>query len=186
LPPHAGQLAEDVNGSNVFVNGDGTIAMPADIMPTAIATPVGIVYDSDGSVTNALLGQGAGDSINCFTGAVFGGLDNFGTNTNFLHALVVMNGNCAQPSAHLPDVKYRLVRVLGRVLGLDWSQLNLNVITNVPPANHASGHAFISRYLSVIAERVDRPRRNCKRALDRASALDWRARQRPHRELQNY
>jgi hypothetical protein len=105
----AGQLAEDVNGGNVFVNGDGTIAMPADIMPTAITTPVGIVYDSDGSVTNALLGQGAGDPINCFTDAVFGGLDNLGTNANFLHALIVMNGNCAQTSVQIPDVEYRLV-----------------------------------------------------------------------------
>jgi len=30
-------------------------------------------------------------------------------------------------------VEYRLVRVLGRVLGLDWSQLNLNVLTGDPP-----------------------------------------------------
>jgi hypothetical protein len=131
---HSGQLAEDVNGSNVFVNADGSITMPADIMPTAITTPVGIVYDSDGSVTNALLGQGAGDPINCFTDAVFGGLDNLGTNANFLHALIVMNGNCAQTSAQIPDVEYRLVRVIGRVLGLDWSQLDLNVVTNHPAA----------------------------------------------------
>ncbi|MGA9041879.1 MAG: IPT/TIG domain-containing protein [Terriglobales bacterium] len=130
---HAGQLAEDVNSSNVYVNSDGSVTMPADIMPTAITTPVGIVYDYDGSVTDALLGQGAGDPINCFNDAVFGGLDNLGTNANFLHALIVMNGNCALSSAQVPDVEYRLVRVLGRVLGLDWSQLNLNVITNVPP-----------------------------------------------------
>ncbi len=106
--------------------------MPDDILPTAVGTPVGIVYDYDGSVTNALLGQDAGDPINCFTDAVFGGLDNLGTNANFLHALIVMNGNCAQTSTQVPDVEYRLVRVLGRVLGLDWSQTNLNVITNVP------------------------------------------------------
>ncbi len=130
---HAGQLAEDVSGINVFVNSDGTITMPADIMPTAVSTPVGIVYDYDGSVTNALLGQGAGDPINCFSDAVFGGLDNLGTNATFLHALIVINGNCAQTSTQLPDVEYHLVRVLGQVLGLDWSQLNLNVITDVPP-----------------------------------------------------
>jgi hypothetical protein len=46
---------------------------------------------------------------------------------------VVINGNCAQTSSELPDVEYRLVRVLGRVLGLDWSQLNLNVLTGAPP-----------------------------------------------------
>ena len=45
---------------------------------------------------------------------------------------MVLNGNCAQTSSQLPDVEYRLVRVLGRVLGLDWSQLNLNVLTGNP------------------------------------------------------
>lgn len=129
---HAGQLAEDVNGTNVYRNSDGTITMPADIMPTAVNTPVGIVYDVDGTVTDALLGQGAGDSSACFYNAAFGGLDNFGTDAHFLHALVVLNGNCAQSSSQLPDVEYRLVRVLGRVLGLDWSQTNLNVLTGKP------------------------------------------------------
>lgn len=130
---HAGQLAEDVNGSNVYVNPDGTITMPADIMPTATGTPVGIVYDYDGSVTDAFLGQGAGDASECFSNAVFGWIDNFATNANFAHALVVINGNCAQSSSQQTDVEYRLVRELGRVLGLDWSQVNDNVFTLDPP-----------------------------------------------------
>jgi len=129
---HAGQLAEDVNGSNVYRNADGTLTMPADIMPTATGTPVGVVYDVDGTVTDAFLGQGAGDPSECFGNAVFGGLDNFGTSANFLHALVVLNGNCIVQLPD-PDVEYRLVRVLGRVLGLDWSQTNLNVQTGTPP-----------------------------------------------------
>ena len=62
-----GQLAEDVNGTNVIRNADGTISMPADIQPTATGTPVGIVYDYDGSVTDALIGSGAGDSSECFS-----------------------------------------------------------------------------------------------------------------------
>jgi len=40
----------------------------------------------------------------------------------------------------LPDVQYRLVRVLGRVLGLDWSQVNDNIFTRNPvptPADYA-------------------------------------------------
>lgn len=130
----AGQLAEDVSGADVTVNPDGSINMPADIMPSAVGTPIGVVYDADGSVTDALLGQGAGATSSCFTNAAFGGIDNFGTDAHFLHALVILNGNCAQSSAQLPDLEYRLVRVLGRVLGLDWSQLNLNVITGVPRA----------------------------------------------------
>jgi hypothetical protein len=86
-----GQLAEDVSGSNVIRNSNGTLSEPADIQPTAIGTPVGIVYDYDGTVTDALLGSGAGDAGQCFYNAVFGGVDNFGTDADFLHALVVIN-----------------------------------------------------------------------------------------------
>ncbi len=127
-----GQLAEDVNGSNIAVNSNGTVTAPADITPAATQTPVGIVYDYDGSVTDALLGAGAGGTSQCFWNAVYGGTDNFNTSANFLHALVVINGQCALQPAQLTDVEYRLVRVLGNVLGLGWSQLNLNVSTGNP------------------------------------------------------
>jgi hypothetical protein len=135
-----GQLAEDVNGSNIAVNSNGTVTAPADITPSATQTPVGIVYDYDGTVTDALLGEGAGDPSQCFWNAVYGGVDNFGAGANFLHALVVINGQCALQSWQLTDVEYRLVRVLGSVLGLGWSQMNLNVITGSPtpaPADFA-------------------------------------------------
>ncbi|MGB2603670.1 MAG: Ig-like domain-containing protein [Candidatus Sulfotelmatobacter sp.] len=128
----AGQLAEDVNGSNIAADSGGTVTAPADITPAATEDPVGIVYDYDGSVTDALLGTGAGDPSQCFSNAVFGGVDNFGAGANFLHALVVINGQCALQSSQLTDVEYRLVRVLGSVFGLDWSQMNLNVITGNP------------------------------------------------------
>ncbi len=125
----AGQLAENVSGANVTVNGDGTITMPADVQSTATGTPIGIVYDADGTVTDALLGAGAGGSGQCFFNAVFGGVDNFGTFATLQHALIVMNGNCVQQSSQLTDVEYRLVRVIGSVLGVGWSQLNTNVQT---------------------------------------------------------
>jgi hypothetical protein len=128
-----GQLAEDVNGSNIGVDSDGTVNAPADITPSATQTPVGIVYDYDGTVTDALLGAGAGDPSQCFWNAVYGGVDNFSASANFLHALVVINGQCALQSSQLTDVEYRLVRVLGSVLGMGWSQNNLNVITGPPP-----------------------------------------------------
>ncbi len=129
----AGQLAENVDGSNIMVNSSGVVTAPADITPSATQTPVGIVYDYDGSVTDALLGAGAGDASECFWNAAYGGVDNFGTGANFLHALVVINGQCALQSSQLTDVEYRLVRVLGNVIGLGWSQMNLNVITGNPP-----------------------------------------------------
>jgi hypothetical protein len=128
----AGQLAEDVNGSNIAVDSTGKVTAPADVTPAATQDPVGVVYDFDGSVTDALLGAGAGSPSQCFSNAVFGGVDNFGAEANFLHALVVINGQCATQSSQLTDVEYRLVRVLGSVLGLDWSQMNLNVITGNP------------------------------------------------------
>jgi hypothetical protein len=127
----AGQLGEDVSSANV-TRLNGVISLPADILPAATGTPLGIVYDSDGSVTDALLGMGAGSPANCFSNSVFGGVDNFDSGGHFLHALVVVNGNCAQTSAQIPDLQYRLVRAFGRLLGLGWSQANINVFTRTP------------------------------------------------------
>lgn len=127
----AGQLAEDVSGANVFLAGNA-LTLPSDILPSALATPVGIVYDADGSVTDALLGAGASNPSSCANNGVFGGIDNFSTSAQFLHALIVINGNCATSSSQLPDLQYHLVRIIGRVLGLDWSQADLNVITRTP------------------------------------------------------
>jgi hypothetical protein len=127
-----GQLAEDVNGTNVIVNSDGTISIPADIQSTATATPIGIVYDYDGSVTDALIGSGAGNSSECFANAVFGGADNYGVFATYQHALIVINGQCALQSSQLKDVEYRLVRVIGSLLGVGWSQVNPNVLTRTP------------------------------------------------------
>jgi hypothetical protein len=129
----AGHLTEDVNGSNIQTNGDGVVTAPADITSSATGTPVGIVYDYDGTVTDAILGEGAGAVEDCFINAVYGGPDNFSPAGNIAHALVVINGVCAAATAQLPDVQYRLIRVLGRTIGLGWSQANLNVQTLEPP-----------------------------------------------------
>jgi len=137
-----GQLAENVSGSNVYVNANGTITMPADIQPSATGTPVGVVYDYDGSVTDAFLGAGAGDSSQCFYNAVYGGDDNFGSPAIYQHALIVINGQCALYPSQLADVEYRLVRVIGSVLGLGWSQVNPNVLTGNPAPTTADYAGF--------------------------------------------
>jgi hypothetical protein len=149
---NAGQLAEDVNGSNIAVDSSGAVTAPADITPSATGTPVGIVYDYDGTVTDALLGVGAGSPMECFWNAVYGGADNFGTSANFLHALVVINGQCALQSSQLTDVEYRLVRVLGSVLGLGWSQMNLNVITGPPPITQEEYAGFpVMHFMDLVS-----------------------------------
>ena len=66
-----------MNGRNIETNGYGVVTAPGDIASSATSTPVGIVYDYDGTVTDALLGEGAGGSEDCFTNAVYGGPDNF-------------------------------------------------------------------------------------------------------------
>ena len=114
------------------MNADGTISVPADIQPTATGTPIGIVFDYDGRVTDALIGSGAGASSQCFSNAVFGGADNYGAFATYQHALIVINGQCALQSSEINDVQYRLVRVIGSVLGLGWSQVNPNVLTRTP------------------------------------------------------
>ncbi len=171
----AGQLAEDVSGANVSASG-GTIALPADIRPSANNFPVAIVYDADGSVTNALLGQGAGSAGSCFTNAAYGGVDSFSTDAHLLHALVILNGVCAQTSTQLPDMKYRLVRVLGRVLGLDWSQMNPNVFTHSPaptPADYAGLSIMHATDpincvpISICYPSADQPRMDDRAALSR-------------------
>jgi len=136
----AGQLAEDVSGVNV-VQVNGILSLPPDILPSATANPVAIVYDADGSVTDALLGVGASNASFCANDGVFGGIDNFSSSAQLLHAVIVLNGNCAVNAAQLPDLQYHLVRTMGRVLGLDWSQANLNVITRnpVPGGNDYAG-----------------------------------------------
>src|SRR6266849_86650 len=129
----AGHLAEDVSGANVIGFPDGTYSIPDDIQPGALTTPVGIVYDFDGQVTDALLGAGAVGADFCFTNAAYGGADNFSSYAHLIHALVVSNGVCVADTSQLPDVRDRLTRTLGRVLGLGWSQANPNVITRKPP-----------------------------------------------------
>ena len=137
----AGHLAEDVNGSNIEASF-GVISAPADVTPQATSTPLGIIYDYDGSVTDAILGQGAGGSGDCFTNAVYGGPDNFSPSGNLAHAVIVINGVCATTSAQLPDVQYRLVRVLAYCFGLGWSQANVNVLTGHPAPTQADFQGF--------------------------------------------
>jgi hypothetical protein len=169
-----GQLAEDVSGVNVIFNSDRTITMPADIQPTATTNPVAIVYDADGAVTDALIGYGA--STDCFTNAAFGGIDAFTTDGHFAHALVILDGRCATTSASLPDVKYRLVRVLGQVFGLGWSQLNLNVLTGIPQATGDDLAGFPTMHsqdlpscapISICYPAADQPKMDDRAALAR-------------------
>ena len=128
-----GALDEDVSGANVTLAGS-VLTMPADIQPES-TKPLAFVYDSDGKVTDALLGTGA--SQLCTTNMVFGGPDKFTADAHITHALIVLNGSCVKVSSDIPLLRYRLIRVIGRALGLDWSQANDTVETNKPASPSA-------------------------------------------------
>lgn len=126
-----GTLDEDVSRVNVWQSSFG-LFLPDDLQaysPKSLA----IVYDFDGSVIDALYGEGAGDESVCSTNAVLENVDRFSSDGFIAHALVFINGTCIKQSADIAILKYKLVRALGRVLGLDWSQLNDNVVSGNPP-----------------------------------------------------
>ncbi|MGH9567714.1 MAG: hypothetical protein ACRD4I_17195, partial [Candidatus Angelobacter sp.] len=93
-------------------------------------------------MTDALLGEGAGSAASCFSNAAFGGPDNFSADAHIVHGLIVLNGNCLQSASQEADVEYHLVRVIGRIFGLDWSQTNINVLTGKPAATAADFTGF--------------------------------------------
>ena len=128
----AGPLNEDVSGSSV-VAGNSVFSQPADVTPSATSYPVGVVYDADGSVINALFGSGASDPTSCQNNGVWVWLDNIQPDATVAHAIILLNGLCTANSSLLAMMSFQLERAFGRVLGLDYSQVNPNAITNNEP-----------------------------------------------------
>ena len=85
---------------------------------------MGIIYDADGLVIDALEGEGASDPNSCNVGGVITLVDNFATGAIVAHGLMIVNGPCTADQAHVALVQYELLRGFGRVLGLDWSPAN--------------------------------------------------------------
>lgn len=137
-----GSLAEDVNGSNVIAGiGSGnlgvnpTFAQPSDVAPSATTTPVGVVFDNDGSVIDALEGAGASQPDNCSQNGVLVWIDAMNPSATLSHGVIVLNGRCTTSANLLAMMSYQLERAFGRILGLDFSQVNdgaLNANANQP------------------------------------------------------
>jgi len=119
----SGVLAEDVSGTNVKAGPKG-IAMPADMQPTATNRPLGIIFDTDGSVIDAFFGAGASSPALCQQNGAMTRVDNISPSGNILHALIFINGLCTTTTAQITVLKYQLLRGVGRILGIDWSQAN--------------------------------------------------------------
>ncbi len=126
-------LAEHVSGADVYLDAGG-MEYPADVMSSnAAAVPIAVIYDTDGSVTDTLLGSGASAPAGCNANAVTSTVDAFDPAGYIVHAIIVLNGRCTGPAAaQQMQMQYKLERAFGRVLGLAWSQNNDNVFTGSP------------------------------------------------------
>jgi hypothetical protein len=136
-----GQLAEHVSGANAYFNG-AAVVFPADVQASNYAAiQIVVVYDTDGSVTDLLLGDGASDPSECRQNAVTWSVDSFGASGTIQHAVIVLNGLCVGTNAQqLTQMQYQLMRAFGCVLGLAWAQVNDNVFTDAttPTANQVA------------------------------------------------
>jgi hypothetical protein len=128
-----GTLNQHVSDQNSYFTGTSFV-FPADVQASNyLSKPIAVIYDTDGSVTDMLLGSGASDPTACRHNAVTESVDGFGTET-IQHAVILLNGRCVGSTPQqLLQMQYQLERVFGRVLGLAWAQVNDNVFTVATP-----------------------------------------------------
>ena len=132
-----GQLAEHVSSQDSYLGANGLV-FPADVTSgNYAAIQIAVIYDSDGSITDLLLGQGASAPDNCRQAGVTESVDAITPLGTIQHALLILNGRCTGPASEQQlQLQYQLMRAFGRVLGLGWSQTNDNVFTASPlPSN---------------------------------------------------
>ncbi|HEY1255377.1 MAG TPA: hypothetical protein VGF01_11390, partial [Terracidiphilus sp.] len=137
-----GALNEDVSGANLVASGTGftvtneqtsqlgVITQPADVAPAATLYPVGVIFDADGSVINTLFGAGVAAQNSCENNGVYVWIDNVNPNATIAHGIIVLNGLCATSAALLDMMSFELERAFGRILGLDYAQVNPGAQTN--------------------------------------------------------
>jgi hypothetical protein len=140
-----GPLNEDVSGANIVASGTNfavtneqtdqlnQIAQPADVTPSATQYPVGVIFDYDGSVINALFGPGASDPTSCQYNGVWFWIDNINPDATIAHAILLLNGLCATNANMLAMMSFELERAFGHILNLDYAQVNPGALQNEEP-----------------------------------------------------
>jgi hypothetical protein len=137
-----GALNEDVSGANILISGTnftitneqtsqlGVLIEPADVTPSATSYPLAILFDADGTIINALFGAGVSQQNSCQNNGVYLWIDNVNPNATIAHAIILLNGLCATNANLLAMMSFELERAFGRILGLDYSQVNPGASTN--------------------------------------------------------
>jgi hypothetical protein len=137
-----GSLNEDVNGSVILISGTnftvtnqqtsqlGVLIEPADITASATSYPLGVIFDADGAIINALFGTGVSQQNSCQNNGVYEWIDNVNPNGTFAHGIILLNGLCATNANLREMMSFELERAFGRILGLDYAQVNPGAATN--------------------------------------------------------
>jgi hypothetical protein len=131
---NSGFLGEDVSSANVAPGsrmfGSQAVAAPSDVSSTATNFPLAIIYDVDGGIIDTLFGGGSADSTSCQNNGVFAWIDNIRTDATIAHAVILLNGLCATNASLVAMMQYQLASAFGRVLGLDYAQVNHGTAAN--------------------------------------------------------
>lgn len=132
LLTRAASLNEDVSGASAIA-GNQVFAAPSDVTPSATNYPLAVIFDADGSVIDSLFGTGASDPTSCQNNGVFTFLDNIQPDATIAHAVILLNGLCATNSSLVAMMQYELERGFGRILGLDYAQVNPRALSDNEP-----------------------------------------------------
>ena len=101
----------------LWLNG---FIFPADVQSSNyLAKQIAVIYDSDGSITDLLLGEGASDPSGCRQSGVTESVDSIVPAGFIQHAILILNGRCTGPAPQQQmQLQYQLMRAFGRILGL--------------------------------------------------------------------
>ncbi len=149
---YGGALDQHASSSNVYPSTSGLV-FPSDVQSANyLSKQIAVLYDTDGAITDLMLGQGASDPTSCRQNAVTESVDSISTSGQIQHAILVLNGRCTGPAPEQQlQLQYQLMRAFGRVVGLGWSQTNDNVFTGNPrPTYNQALHWPIMHPIDVI------------------------------------
>ena len=92
-----------------------------------------VIYDANGSVIDALFGADASQPLHCQNNGVFAWIDNINPDATIAHAIILLNGLCATDPNLLAMMSFDVERAFGRILNLDFSQVNPGARRNSEP-----------------------------------------------------
>jgi hypothetical protein len=126
----SGPLGADVTASNIMdvQNALGDCStLPGD-PAGGIAKPRTIVYDTDGSILEAL-GEDPNSTLGEATALCF---TSDGVNNNFNRGFALINGKSVTGPTSTTSVTAVMIHEFGHMIGLDHSQINLDCLTGGP------------------------------------------------------